>query len=117
MKIPHLYTGRDNESHFGEVEVELRDLEGFASSVSDPQQSTGMIFRSTTGDYLLDWHNAPRKQYVIILEGQVEIEIGDGTKRRFGPGEMFLAEDLTGRGHISRAVDGQPRKSIFVFLD
>ncbi len=117
MKIPCLYTGTDNESHFGEIDIELRDKGGPASSVSDPQQSTGMVFRNTTGDYHLDWHNAPRRQYVITLEGQVEIEVGDGTKRRFGPGEMFLAEDTTGRGHISRAVDNQPRKSVFVFLD
>jgi len=117
MKIPHLYTGADNESHFGEIDIELRDIGNSASSVSDPLKSTGIIFRNTTGDYHLDWHTAPRRQYVIILEGQVEIEIGDGTKRRFGPGEMFLAEDTTGHGHISRAVDNQPRKSVFVFLD
>lgn len=116
MKIPRLYTGSDGESHFGEIDIELKDLGG-ASSVSAPQSSTGMVFRNTTGDYHLDWHNAPRRQYVIILEGQVEIQVGDGTKRRFGPGEMFLAEDTTGHGHISRAVDNQPRKSIFVFLD
>ncbi len=117
MKIPRLYTGSDNESHFGEINIELKDLGNVSSSVSEPQQSTGMVFRNTTGDYHLDWHNAPRKQYVIILEGQVEIEVGDGKKHRFGPGEMFLAEDTTGRGHISRAVDNRPRKSIFVFLD
>ena len=117
MKITRLYTGADNESHFGEIDIELRDIGNSASRMSDPLKSTGMVFRNTTGDYHLDWHNAPRRQFVVILDGQVEIEIGDGTKRRFGPGEIFLAEDTTGHGHISRAVDDQPRRSVFIFVD
>jgi len=52
-----------------------------------------------------------------MLEGKVDIEIGDGTVRRFGPGDILLAEDTTGRGHISRAVAGEPRRSIFITLD
>jgi hypothetical protein len=46
---------------------------------------------------------------VINLSGQSEIEISDGTKRRFGPGDIFLVDDTKGRGHISRAVGSQPR--------
>lgn len=38
-----------------------------------------------------------------------EIETGDGTKKRFGPGDIMLADDLTGRGHITRAVGNKPR--------
>jgi len=50
-----------------------------------------------------------------MLEG--EVEIGDGSKRRFGPGDILLAEDTSGRGHISRSLRNQPRTSIFVTLD
>ena len=52
-----------------------------------------------------------------MLEGQVEIEVGDGSRRMFGSGDILLAEDTTGQGHISRAVDSKPRKSIFVTLE
>jgi hypothetical protein len=52
-----------------------------------------------------------------MLEGRVEIEIGDGSRRIFGPGDILLAEDTRERSHISRTVDNQPRKSIFVTLD
>jgi len=81
------------------------------------EKATGIIFRETSGDYYVDWHNAPQRQYVITLEGEVEIVTGDGTIRRFGPGDVMLAEDTTGRGHISRAVNNQSRRSIFVTLD
>ena len=52
-----------------------------------------------------------------MLEGEVEIEIGDGSKRIFGTSDILLAEDTTGQGHISRAVGGKPRKSLFITLD
>ena len=32
-------------------------------------------------------------------------------------GDVLLAEDTTGQGHISRAVAGKPRKSLFITLD
>ena len=59
----------------------------------------------------------PDRQYVVNLEGEVEIEVGDGTKRILRTGDILLAEDTTGQGHISRAVAGKPRKSLFITLD
>jgi uncharacterized cupin superfamily protein len=85
--------------------------------LSEPIRATSIIFRETDGDYDYGWHHAPRRQYIINLEGEVEITVGDGTTRRFGTGDVILAEDQTGRGHISRAMNKRPRKSIFVTLD
>ncbi|GAF92940.1 unnamed protein product, partial [marine sediment metagenome] len=56
-------------------------------------------------------------QFVVTLAGEGEIIVGDGTSRRFGPGDIMLAEDITGQGHITRAVGKRPRISIFVTLD
>jgi uncharacterized cupin superfamily protein len=76
-----------------------------------------VILRETGADYDYDWHNAPRRQFIVMLEGTVEIEVGAGTTRRFGPGDILLAEDTTGRGHRSRTVNQQVRRSIFIPLD
>lgn len=116
MKVTRLYTGPDGESHFEDVDIPLDDTES-VDRRSELIKTTGIIFRETSGEYDLDWHNAARRQFVINLEGQLEIVVGDGTKRQLGPGDILLAEDTTGRGHISRAIDNQPRKSIFVTLD
>ncbi len=115
MKVTRLYTGADNQSHFEDVEIPLKEG-GAAGRLSELVKATGVIFRETSGAYNLSWHTAPRRQYVVMLDGDVEIEIGDGTKRVFRTGEIFLAEDTTGQGHISRAVDGKPRKSLFIPL-
>lgn len=116
MQITRLYTGADGESHFEEIEISLSDA-GPIGQLSQQLAATGIIFRTTSPDYDYTWHNAPRRQYIIMLDGAVDVEIGDGTIRRFGPGSILLAEDTTGRGHISRAVEHQPRTSIFVTLD
>ncbi len=116
MKITRIYTGADNKSHFEDIEVPLKDG-GKAGFMSDLQKATGVVFRETGGNYDFDFHNAPRRQYVVNLEGEVEIEIGDGTKRILRSGDILLAEDTTGQGHISRAVGGKPRKSLFITLE
>jgi hypothetical protein len=62
----------------------------------------------------VDRHPAPRRQWVIILSGQLEIGLGDGTLRRFGPGDARFVEDLTGRGHTTRMVGDGPCVAMFV---
>jgi len=116
MKVTRLYTGTDGESHFEDIDIPLCHTDS-TDRRSEIIKATGIIFRETSGEYDIDWHNAPSRQFVINLDGQVEIVIGDGTKRQLSPGEILLAEDTTGRGHISRAINNQPRKSIFVTLD
>jgi hypothetical protein len=116
MKVVRIYTGADNKSHFEDIQVPLRDS-GKVGFLSELFKATGVLFRETTGDYNYDFHTAPRRQYVVNLEGEVEIEVGDGTKRILRAGDVLLAEDTTGQGHISRAVAGKPRKSMFITLD
>jgi hypothetical protein len=115
MKVTRIYTGNDGESHFQDIEFAVKG--GGPEKLSELVKATGIIFRETTGAYDLDWHPAPRRQFVINLEGKVELTVGDGSKRILGPGDILLAEDTTGRGHISRAVNNQPRKSVYVTLD
>jgi hypothetical protein len=116
MKIVRIYTGPDNRSHFEDLEVPLKDA-GKVGFLSELIKATGVVFRETTGEYNYDFHPAPRRQYVVNLEGGVEIEVGDGTKRILGAGDILLAEDTTGQGHISRAVAGKPRRSLFIILE
>ena len=116
MDITRIYTGPDGESHFEDVKLPLEETVD-ADRKSEPMTATGIVFRTTGHACNLDWHNAPCRQFVIPLEGKVEIELGDGTKRQFGPGDILLAEDTTGRGHTSCAVNDQPRRTIFITLE
>lgn len=117
MKVTRIYTGDDMQSHFEGIEVEIGPSPQGHGSLSERFPASGVIFRETDGDYDLDFHVAPRRQYVVNLDGSVEITVGSGETRVIGPGEVFLAEDTTGQGHISRAVDGQVRHSLWITLD
>ena len=116
MQIVRVYTGADDKSHFQDVDVELTQ-QGAYGRISALVPARGVMFREVGGDYDLDFHNAPRRQYVVNLTGSVDLEVGDGTCRRLGPGSILLAEDTTGQGHKSRAVSGQSRTCLFIPLD
>jgi hypothetical protein len=75
MRIHNLYAGPDGLSHFRDVEVEWAEERHF-SKLSRRLPATGIVFRETGGDYDLDWHPAPRRQYIINLDAGVEITTG-----------------------------------------
>ena len=116
MDIVRVFTGADGQSHFEDVHVDVDD-HGAAGRISSLWPGRGVQFREVDGDYHLDYHTAPRRQLVVNLTGSVEIEVGSGEARRFGPGTILLAEDTTGQGHISRSVGSEPRTCLFVHLD
>ncbi|HUF19146.1 MAG TPA: hypothetical protein VMP00_00165 [Burkholderiales bacterium] len=116
INIVRIYTGADNRSHFEDIRIPLKDG-GRIGFLSELMHATGVVFRETGCDYDYQFHTAPRRQFVVNLEGEVEVEVGDGTKRILRSGDILLAEDTTGQGHVSRAVEGKPRKSLFITLD
>src|SRR5437763_16288734 len=113
MRIHNLYTDSSGQSHFRNFEVEWV-AETRSGKLSKRLPATAIIFRAVPPTYDLDWHPAPRRQYIINLDAGVEITASDGETRKIGAGEVFLVEDTTGKGHLSKADGGQVRHSIFV---
>ncbi len=116
MRIHNLYEDSAGESHFRDIEVEwVHDNPGGKMSARQP--ANGIIFRETAGSYDLDWHRAPRRQYIVNLDAGVELTASDGETRIIGAGEVILVEDVSGKGHLSKAVSGQIRHSIFIPIE
>lgn len=116
MKVTRIYTGDDGQSHFEDLDIPMAESAAGLMTGSIPTEA--VFFREPAGSGstdFLDFHPAPRRQFVIHLAGRVEIETGSGETRRFGVGDILLADDTTGQGHISRGIEG-PRKQIFVAL-
>jgi hypothetical protein len=63
------------------------------------EDARGVSVRRLAAGYDRDRHPAPQRQFVVVLAGVLEIEVGDGETRRFGPGGVVLVTDLTGLGH------------------
>jgi hypothetical protein len=116
VRIHNLYVDAKGETHFRDIDIEWVEQKEF-SKYSKRLPATGIIFRETAADYDLDWHPAPRRQYIINLDGGVKITASDGESRVIKAGEVILVEDITGKGHLSKSVGGQMRRSIFVPIE
>ena len=116
MKIHNLYVDDKGESHFRDIEVEYVES-GRGGRLSKRLPATGIIFREVPPTYDLDWHPAPRRQYIINLDAGVQITASDGESRVIGAGEVILVEDVRGKGHLSKALDATMRHCIFVPVD
>ena len=115
MAIIRIYTGPDGTSHFEEVRPTL-EPRGDRSESAELIPGSGIVIRRFEAKRTNPWHHAPGRYAVFTLSGAVDIEIGDGTVRRLGSGDILIAEDTTGQGHITREVGPEPRVSVFVPL-
>ena len=85
-----LYTGDDWRSHIEDTEPSfVASLELTGAMRPRFGQPASFSRRSPAGHFQ-DFHIAPRRQYTITLSGEMEIGTGDGTLRRFGPGDVLL---------------------------
>jgi quercetin dioxygenase-like cupin family protein len=115
MAIIRIYAGSDGQSHFEEIEPRWEPL-GDRSERAELIPGSGIVMRRFEAARTNPWHHAPGRYAVFTLSGAVDIEIGDGTVRRLGPGDILIAEDRSGQGHVTREVGPAPRVSIFVPL-
>jgi hypothetical protein len=116
MRVHNLYADASGQSHWRDLDIELgvKTPGGLQSKL---MPATGIIFRQAPPNYELSWHPAPRRQYIINLDGGVELTASDGEARVIGAGEIILVEDTHGKGHLSKAVEGKMRHCIFVPVD
>jgi quercetin dioxygenase-like cupin family protein len=102
MAIYRMYTGSDGHSHLEEQSLTAHPI------LSEARPTVHIQFRELPAEMFMDWHPAPRRQYVIVLAGQLELGFKDGTSKRLNPGDATLAEDLSGSGHTTRVVGSGP---------
>lgn len=116
MKVTRVYSDEAGESHFEEIDIPLKDA-GSIGYLSEAFPASKVIFRTNDANYDYDWHCAPQRQYIVLLDGEIEIEASDGEIRRFKGGDILLVEDVTGKGHRTKNVTLEPRHSLFITLN
>jgi uncharacterized cupin superfamily protein len=112
VMITRIYTGPDGQSHAEEIEAKFAP--GSGTDVYKLLANAGAELRRAPPGRASDWHPAPRRQYVITLSGQGELELSGGNKVSVGPGHIELVEDTTGKGHITRTVGSEDRVTLQV---
>lgn len=119
MKVIRFHATPEGESRFQEIEAPIDQPRSNPSGAtllqSNAWPSPGVRFVELSAGLDQRWHNAPARQIVTVLTGVVEVETTDGQKRRAAAGQAFIADDLTGRGHSTRVIEG-PARVMFVEL-
>ena len=115
MQFIRIYNDDQGKSHFGEVNIDVRDG-GPIGLLSERFSAGEMIFRETPADYDFKWHPAPQRQLLFIIKGSCEFKVSNGETRQFKGGDVLLLEDTEGEGHCSKALNNEIRHSIFVTL-
>jgi len=108
MGYTRVYSSPDGGSHFRDEALEMTPgvyVPGIPLVDSaEPRAATAVRFSRVGAGYDSDWHPAPRRQFVLILSGVLEVTVEDGEARRFGAGSVVFVEDTAGKGHQSRAL-------------
>jgi hypothetical protein len=111
-----LFTGADGLSHAERISVKLSAIPGGPDTIeqSEPVKVTSSYVVRLAPGFFESWHNADKRRYVIPISGLAEIEIAGGEKIYAEPGQIFLAEDLTGKGHTFRVLGTNDWVALFV---
>ena len=105
VTMTRLYTGSDGQAHAEATEVKLApSTRRPGLDESAPLKVSGAQFIRWPAGYVWEWHTPTQRQYVITVSGRGEVEIAGGQKIPLNPGQIVLAEDMTGKGHTTRSI-------------
>lgn len=111
--ITRVYSDSNGDTRFEDITIALNDA-GEIGSLSEGLPVKTIIFREVEATYDYNFHNAPQKQYLILIDGGIEIETTLGEKRQFQAGDVLLLEDTEGKGHRTKNLEVRKRRSIFI---
>jgi quercetin dioxygenase-like cupin family protein len=72
------------------------------------------IIQTTIENYELSAHTAPRFQFVITLKGKLEFTVTNGDTFIIKPGVVLIADDLKGKGHTWKIIDGEEWHRVYL---
>jgi hypothetical protein len=110
-----VYSDSNGDTRFEDTGIPLHDA-GEIGKLSAGLPVGSIIFREVEPSYDYNFHNAPQKQYLVLIDGEIEIETTLGEKRSFKAGDVLLLEDTEGKGHRTRNLQPIRRRSIFITL-
>ena len=109
------WTGPDGDSLFEEGQIALlQDERGDA--LSEVLTAASISFRETVAGGHFAPHHAPALQLVLTLSGTLEFTTASGASFTIHPGDVLLADDLSGSGHSWRLVDDQPWRRAYIIV-
>jgi hypothetical protein len=107
VRCVRIFADAHGETHMEDADITLQPRKLFKDNppfgISDNLATSWChIAHVPAGMCAVDWHNPPQRLLVFWATGEVEFETSDGDIRRLAAGSVVLAEDTTGKGHLTR---------------
>ena len=120
MIYTRIYSDDGGKTHFADGEIRLNEVAYAPPAppflVSDTAKAEAVMMTTLPAGWVGDWHPSPRLQWWVQLAGEVEVEVGDGEKRRFAAGSIVRLEDTAGHGHVTRVLGSEDVSAVYVQL-
>lgn len=118
MRYHRLYSDKDGESHWEDVEVALTEQTfappAKAIEISTPEPVKQTLFLRLRAGWNEPIHPTPVTQKLICLAGTVQVTASDGEAREIGPGDVWHMEDKHGKGHHTRVTSAEDFVSVIL---
>ena len=118
MDLLELYADINGETHFRRVPVELESNHYAPPSppleISAETPVTTSLFLSAPPGWDDAFHPTPRRQYAVLLDGELSVTASDGETVMMKPGDMVLLNDSGSKGHLSKVQGDRPARFLMI---
>ena len=103
-----IFSDSDGCSHFEtkNVSLESKDYAPPAPPLNTSvlESADNSVFLELPVGWYGEWHPTPVRQWLIIMTGECEFEVGDGELCLRKAGDVVLLDDTSGKGHQTRVL-------------
>jgi hypothetical protein len=120
LKITRVFGDEDGETHLADIELSTEAVPSANGVATVVIPTTSLVYAEYPEDgveMIPGFHCAPRRQFVISLEGAFEVTSTSGDVKRFQPGDWLLADDVDTRGHITKGIGTEPRVNLVIAIE
>lgn len=121
VSLLRIYADAAGDSHFEDRELRFDEADFVPPAppvlLTPPFAATGCVIEQVHPGWQGDWHPAPQRVLAVYLSGAGEIDASDGETRALVPGTILLAEDTSGRGHVTRVIGDSTMHVLIVLLE
>jgi hypothetical protein len=110
MKLPSLNVDEQGQTYFGEVES--ADAAGKERKMP---VAYWQVWETQPG-HVADFTTVDLPKCVAMTGGKIEVTASNGEKRWFNRGEVFLLQDIKGKGHTIRTLGFEPHTAVVVTM-
>jgi hypothetical protein len=120
VELLEIYADEAGETHFRRTTVEFEERDfappSLPVAVSQDSATTTSLFLIAPPGWDESFHPTPRKQLVVMLEGEVRMACTDGEVAYAKTGDVTLLNDVDSKGHQTVVQGDQPARMLLLGL-